>query len=82
MGPFYVPELLTATIQELVKVSVAAWESFKWFFKPETIPQYRATLRYLETSVEWVEKTYEKKMDRRDIEAVRSILKELERPGK
>jgi hypothetical protein len=82
MGPFYVPELLTATIQELVKVSVAAWENFKWFFKPETIQQYRATLRYLQTSVEWVEKTYGKKMDRRDIEAVRSILEELERRGK
>jgi hypothetical protein len=77
MGPFYVPELLTATIQELVKVSVTAWENFKFFFKPETIPQYRAVLRYLETSVVWVEKTYE--MDRRDINAVRSILAELER---
>ena len=82
MGPFYVPELLTATIQELVKVSVAAWENFKWFFKPETIPQYRAMLRYLETSVEWVEQTYEKKMDGGDIKAVRSILQELEREGK
>jgi hypothetical protein len=82
MGPFYVPELLTSTIQELVKVSVAAWENFKWFFKPETIPQYRAMLRYLETSVEWIEVTYEKRMDRRDIEAVRFILEGLERRGK
>lgn len=81
MGPFYVPELLTATIQELVKVSITAWENFKFFFKPETIPQYRSVLRYLETSVVWVEKTYEKKMDRRDIEAVRAILAELERRG-
>jgi hypothetical protein len=81
MGPFYVPELLTATIQELVKVSITAWENFKFFFKPETIPQYRAVLRYLETSVVWVEKTYEKGMDRRDIEAVRAILAELERRG-
>jgi hypothetical protein len=73
MGPFYVPELLTATIQELVKVSVGAWESFKWFFKPDTIPQYHAALRYLEASCEWFEKTYEKKMDRRDIEGNRSF---------
>lgn len=79
IGPFYVPELLTATIQELVKVSVMAWENFKFFFKPEAIPQYRAVLRYLETSVVWIEKTYGKKMDRADIDAVRSILEELER---
>lgn len=79
MGPFYVPELLAATIQELVKVSVTAWETFKWFFRPETIPQYRAMLRYLENSVQWIEHTYEKKMDHRDIEAVRTILEDLER---
>lgn len=82
MGPFYAPELLGATIQELVKVSVVAWKNFKWFFKPETIPQFRATLRDLENSVEWLEQTYEKKLDRRNVEAVRSILNDLERREK
>lgn len=78
MGPFYVPSLLTATLQELVKVCMTAWENFKWFFEPKTLPQYRAILRYLETSSDWVEKTYGKVVDRRDIEAVKAILTKLE----
>jgi hypothetical protein len=78
MGPLFVPELLNATIQELVKVAITAWENFKWFFKPETLPQLRAVLRYLETSVDWVEKTYEKPVDRADINAVKAILSTLE----
>lgn len=78
MGPFFVPALLNATIQELVKVSISGWENFKWFSKPETLPQLRATLRYLETSVDWVENTYEKPMDRTDIDAVKTILSTLE----
>ncbi|MBB6469475.1 hypothetical protein HNQ96_005365 [Aminobacter lissarensis] len=78
MGPFFVPNLLTATIQELVKVTMTAWENFKWFFKPETLPQFRATLRYLEMSSEWVERIYGKKLDRRDIEAVKRILAQID----
>lgn len=78
MGPFFVPELLHATIQELVKVSVSAWENFKWFFKPETLPQFRAVLRYLETSADWIEKTYDKPMDRTDINAVKALLSTFE----
>lgn len=79
MGPFFVPNLLTATLQELVKVCMTAWENFKWFFEPKTLPQYRAMLRYLETSSEWVEKTYGKVVDRRDIEAVKRLMAELDR---
>lgn len=78
MGPFFVPELLNATIQELVKVAISGWENFRWFFKAETWAQYRATLRYLEVSSDWLEKTYGKPVDRRDIEAAKAILLSLD----
>jgi len=78
MGPFFVPELLNATVQELVKVSITAWENFKWFFKPETLPQYRAALRYLETSAGWIEMTFGKPVDRADIDVVKAILSTLQ----
>ena len=78
MGPFFVPDLLNATVQELVKVSISSWEQFKWFFKPETLPQYQAVLRYLEASFDWVEKTYKKPVDHRDIETIRAIVSSLD----
>lgn len=81
MGPFFVSELLNATVQELVKAAVVGWENFKWFFKPETLAQYRAMLRYLEVSSDWLEKTYQKPVNRRDIEAVKAILLSLDVPG-
>lgn len=59
-------------------MTMTGWENVKWFFKPETLPQFRATLRYLEMSSEWVECIYGKKLDRGDIEAVKRILAQID----
>ena len=59
-------------------MTMTAWENFKWFFKPETLSQFRATLRYPEMSSEWVERIYGKKLDRGDIEAVKRILTQID----
>lgn len=82
MGPFFVPRLLTATVQELVRVNMVAYESFKWFWKPRTLPQYRAALDYLENAANWASKMYgHDPVDSKKIAAAREIITALERRG-
>ncbi len=77
MGSFFVPKMLTATIQELVKVSLTAWENFSGLFKPYTLEQYLAYHRYTKMSLDWTEKVYSKKVDRSHLIAVEVIIQKL-----
>lgn len=77
MGPFYVLDMLIATIQELVKVSLTAWENFRWFFKPHTLEQYQAYHRYTEMSLDWTDRVYSRTGDRSHLIAVEVIIRKL-----
>lgn len=77
MGPFFVPKMLTATIQELVKVALTAWENFSWFFKPHTLEQYEAYHHYTKMSLDWTDRTYGRQSDRTHLLAVEVIIQKL-----
>ena len=74
MGCFFARDLLNGTLQELAKTLLVAWENFKWYFEPETLPHFMAMLHYLELSMTWSEKTYGRPVDRQDLETVRAIV--------
>jgi hypothetical protein len=77
MGPFLAPNLLEATIQELVKVAVHAGQTCRKFFKPTTLPQYRAALYFLEKEAAWVKQVYGKDTYGKSIGEVQRMIAEL-----
>lgn len=58
MGPFLVPALLDACIQELVQVSIIATQSFIRFFPPKSLPDFQARSQYIEKHDAWFKLAY------------------------
>lgn len=79
MGPFLVPSLLEACVQELVQCSVIAWMAVMRFFPPKTVSDYRARIHYLEAQGNWMEKVFGQKPDPTPISEVKEIIAALER---
>lgn len=78
MGPFLVPSLLEQCIQELVMVSVTAWQAFMRFFPPKTLPNYRARIHYLEKQSHWFEHVYGKPHDMTAVNEIKKLIAQME----
>ncbi len=78
MGSFFVPGLLEATVQELVKVAVLASGCFRQFFKPSTITQFRATISHLETTAAWRDQVFGRTPNPNEFATLKGLLSELE----
>ncbi|WEX89294.1 hypothetical protein PZN02_001857 [Sinorhizobium garamanticum] len=78
MGPFFVPALLVATIQELVKVGVLASGTFTHFFRPTTGEQFRASIHRLEFTSVWFKKVFGREHDAAGYESLKEMLREME----
>lgn len=78
MGPFLVPNLLEQCIQELVMVSITAWQAFMRFFPPKTLPDYRARIHYLEAQNGWFKHVYGKPHDMTAVNEIKKLIAGLE----
>jgi hypothetical protein len=78
MGPFLVPDLLDACIQELVQVSITAWQSFMRFFPPKILPDYRVRIHYIEKQNEWFKHVYGKPHDMTVVNELKKLIAQLE----
>lgn len=77
MGPFLAPNLLAATVQELVKVAIHAGQTCRKFFKPTTLPQYRGALHFLEKEAAWFKQVYGKDIYGKSMGEARRMIAEL-----
>jgi hypothetical protein len=79
MGPFLVPSLLEQCVQELVMVATVAWQSFMRFFPPKTLGDFRARIHSTEKWSAWFEFVYERPSDRTHLNALKSLMAEIDR---
>ncbi|MFS8145682.1 hypothetical protein [Rhizobium sp. BR 249] len=78
MGPFLVPSLLKACIQELVQVSITASQAFMRFFPPKTLSDYKARVHFIETNGDWMEKVFDKRPDPTSVNELKKLIAQLE----
>lgn len=78
MGPFLVPALLEGCIQELVQVSITAWQSFMHFFPPKTLSDYRARIHYIEKQNDWFKHVFGKPHDMTAVDELKKLIVQLE----
>lgn len=78
MGPFLVPSMLEQCIQELVMVSITAWQSFMRFFPPKTVPDYKARISYMEKQNVWFKHVYGKPHDMTAVDELKKLIAQLE----
>ncbi|CDZ32812.1 hypothetical protein NOJ28_08950 [Neorhizobium galegae] len=78
MGPFLVPDLLEGCIQELVQVSITAWQSFMRFFPAKTVPDYKARISYMEKQNVWLKHVYGKPDDMTAVDELKKLIVRLE----
>lgn len=78
MGPFLVPDLLDACVQELVQVSITAWQSVMRFFPPKTLPDYQARIHYIEKQNDWFKHVYGKPHDMTPVSELKKLIVQLE----
>ncbi|WP_062231291.1 hypothetical protein [Aureimonas sp. N4] len=78
MGPFLVPDLLEGCIQELVQVSITAWQSFMRFFPPKTLSDYRARIHYIEKQNDWFKHVFGKPHDMIAVDELKKLIVQLE----
>lgn len=81
MGPFLVQSLLERCIQELVMVSITAWQAFMRFFPPKKLPDYRARVDYFEKHNEWFKHVYGRPHDMTAVHEVKKLIAQLEAQG-
>ena len=74
MGPFLVTNLLEACIQELVSVSITAWQSFMCFFPPKTLSDCKARAAYLEKQNAWSVHVFEKPDDLTALNELKKLI--------
>jgi hypothetical protein len=77
MGPFLVPNLLEPCIQELVMVSITAWQAFMRFFPPKTLPRYEVRIRYLEKQNAWFSAVYGTPHDMTAVNELKAMIAQL-----
>lgn len=77
MGPFLVPDLLNACIQELVQVSIIAWQSFMRFFPPKTVHDCRARIHYIERQHDWSKHIYGSPHDMTAMNELKKLMAQL-----
>jgi len=78
MGPFLVPDLLEECIQELVQVSITAWQSVMCFFPPKTLRDYQARIHYIEKENDWFKHVYGKQHDMTPVNELKKLIVQLE----
>ncbi|MDR6634582.1 hypothetical protein J2X72_003392 [Phyllobacterium sp. 1468] len=78
MGPFLVPSLLEACVQELVQCSVVAGFSIMRFFPPNSLSDYKARVHYIETYAGWTEEVFGEKPDPTSVDEAKKIIAILE----
>lgn len=74
MGAFLVPNLLEACIQELVQVSITAWQSFMCFFPPKTLSDYKVRVAYLEKQNAWFFHVFKKPADLTVLDELKKLI--------
>lgn len=78
MGPFLVPSMLELCIQELVMVSITAWQSFMQFFPPKEVSDYKARISYLEKQNVWFKHVYGNSHDVAAVDELKRLIAQLE----
>jgi hypothetical protein len=78
MGPFLIPDLLDRCIQELVQVSITAWQSLMRFFPTKTLSDYRARIHYIEKQNDWFKHVVGKQHDMTAVDELRKLIVQLE----
>ncbi|SEG81348.1 hypothetical protein [Bosea lathyri] len=78
MGPFLVPSLLEQCIQELVMVSITAWQALMQFFPPKKLPDFRARIAYIEKQNTWFNVVYGKPHDTAAVDQLKRLIERLE----
>ncbi len=57
-GPFFAPEMIKASIEELVLVAIQIAGHFSQFFKAKKLDDYRVTISFMETQDLWNKRFY------------------------
>jgi hypothetical protein len=78
LGPFLVPSMLEQCIQELVMVSITAWQSLMRFFPPTTTSDYKARISYIEKQNVWFKHVYGKSHDMTAVDEIKKLIAQLE----
>ncbi|TSD84666.1 hypothetical protein FFK22_031445 [Mycobacterium sp. KBS0706] len=78
MGPLLVPDLLEGCIQELVMVSITAWQAFMMFFPPKTLSDRKARVAYLEKQNDWFVRVYGKSAEHTALAELQKLIAQIE----
>lgn len=78
MGPFLVPSLLEQCIQELVMVSITAWQALMRFFPPKKLSDFRARITYIENQNTWFNVIYGKPHDIAAVDELKRLIEQAE----
>lgn len=74
-GPFFDASSLKAVYEELVKLLVQAAGTFTMFFKVSSRNDYAMKLSFMEAQNEWMEKFFNRSMDRAQLDELRALAK-------
>lgn len=78
IGPFLVPSLLEACIQELVQVAIIASQAFIRFYPPKTLSDCKARVHFVEANGNWMEKVFDKPPDPKPVNELKKLIAQLE----
>jgi hypothetical protein len=77
-GPFLDQSTLKALIEEHVKLALQVGEAFMVFFPTNTLSDVENKQHFLEGSVEWVERYYNKRFDKSELAELRDLRAKIQ----
>jgi hypothetical protein len=74
-GPFFAPEMIKGSIEELVLVAILIAENFSQFFKAKKLDDYRAEISFMEINDLWNKRFYKTSSKQTEIDELKKLLK-------
>jgi hypothetical protein len=77
-GPFFAPEMIKGSIEELVLVAIPIAENFSQFFKAKKLDDYRIIISFMENNDLWSKKFLKTPSKQTQIDELKKLLKPAE----
>jgi hypothetical protein len=74
-GPFFAPEMIKGSIEELVLVAIPIAENFSQFFKAKKLDDYRVEISFMEINDLWNKRFYKTSSKQTEIDELKKLLK-------